>query len=203
MSPIIRLPQPENEPERCAVEIRKCLKQANASYRLAVICHSEALEHFRDCGAALLRAKKMFHHGSWKKWVAENFVGRSYESAVLYMRLAKGWKSKRLQRALHKDPLNVTLVQALELIRQPKLSPAQNENTTEDAKEEKPLTSKQKKIVAQKRNDVVKLFRHQLGLLDSEQIGALYDLFEHDIWPLVLDTLGKKQSKARSRRKAG
>ena len=54
-----------------------------------------AVEHAWHAGRALLAAKKLIPHGQWGHWLANNFEGRSHDTARIWMRLAANYESVR------------------------------------------------------------------------------------------------------------
>src|SRR5262249_38671702 len=50
----------------------------------------QCLEHAKNAGELLLRAKNTFVHGSWEKWLEDN-VEVSVRRAQSYMQIAKHW----------------------------------------------------------------------------------------------------------------
>lgn len=64
-----------NLPAEINTEHEACLASAN-----------DALDHAIACGELLIQAKEQCHHGSWQRWLADNFTG-SERTARLYVQL--------------------------------------------------------------------------------------------------------------------
>jgi len=74
-------------------------KRANHHYQKSVCAWRGALKHALKCGKALNKARYYnWKRGVWKKWLEDHFDA-SYETAKVYMRIAKKWEDPRLKEA--------------------------------------------------------------------------------------------------------
>jgi len=64
--------------------------EINAHHQAAEAALNRGLEEAHKCGELLLEAKAACQHGTWQKWLADNFRG-STRTAQVYMRLANHW----------------------------------------------------------------------------------------------------------------
>ena len=64
--------------------------QANLAHQACEAAVQSALHHARDCGTALLAAKKLAKHGHFEDWVSSN-CKFSVRMARTYMTLARNW----------------------------------------------------------------------------------------------------------------
>jgi ParB family chromosome partitioning protein len=73
---------------KAEASLAELARQINAHHEAGERCRREGPQHYRACGEALLKAKKLVGHGRWMKWLEKN-VRCSYRQAERYMRLAK------------------------------------------------------------------------------------------------------------------
>ncbi|MDC0934761.1 DUF3102 domain-containing protein [Pirellulales bacterium] len=70
------------------VSLEAVAQEINSEHEACCAAASQALDHAMRCGDLLLQAKGECSHGTWQKWLADNFKG-SKRTAQQYMRLAK------------------------------------------------------------------------------------------------------------------
>jgi protein gp37 len=75
---------------RPAEDLAELAHRINAAHEAGEGATRAGLAHFRDAGAALLRAKARCGHGRWLAWLQKN-VRFSYREASRYMRVARDW----------------------------------------------------------------------------------------------------------------
>lgn len=71
-------------------ELNKLAKTANREHKACVDSQRAVAEHARDCGLALLEAKRQLAHGEWSAWVSQNCTF-SQRNAQRYMLIASRW----------------------------------------------------------------------------------------------------------------
>lgn len=78
----------------------KLAKEANKYHHKAIKHWFGLAENARKSGEAINQARYygLWKRGTWKKWLEDNFDG-SYETAKVYMRIAKKWNDPRLIEA--------------------------------------------------------------------------------------------------------
>jgi hypothetical protein len=75
------------------------VEKANQLHRKAEAARRNSIRYAKEAGDNLLAAKEKLKHGEWKPWLKKHFEA-SYETAVLYMRLAKGCNWERIKEEL-------------------------------------------------------------------------------------------------------
>ena len=94
-------------PKEVQNKIEKLKRVANEKFHKAGALRKKSFICALHCGEALLEIKDLirraYGHGHWKDWVSDdkNFDG-SYETAVVYMRIAKNWGDPRIIKAREK-----------------------------------------------------------------------------------------------------
>ena len=90
--------------------------EINAHHRAAEAALNRGLEEAHKCGELLLEAKASCPHGTWQKWLADNFRG-STRSAQCYMRIANHWQEIEAKSA---DSALLSIDGAVKLLAAPK-----------------------------------------------------------------------------------
>lgn len=62
---------------------------ANREHAAALDAASSAVGHAIRAGVALNEAREQIRHGEWARWLAENCPAYPYQTAVIYMRVAR------------------------------------------------------------------------------------------------------------------
>lgn len=126
----------------------------------------EGIDYVRQCGELLIEAKTLRKFGTWKKWLRDNFDG-SYETAVVYMRIAREWDSVTIKEARAAGlPLD-SIKSVSEILRNKRLRP------------DKILTESQQKEFDQKREYLHAAIDEKLNKLDSTEFKILFNNFDH------------------------
>lgn len=95
-------------------ELKGLATEANHQHGLANEAFRSALKHARNAGVALRAAKEHCKHGEWKEWVAQHFQA-SYETAVIYMRIAREWDNR--VKNWWKENSNISIRDVTKLLR--------------------------------------------------------------------------------------
>ena len=90
--------------------------EINAHHQAAEAALNRGLEEAHKCGELLLEAKAACPHGTWQKWLADNFRG-STRSAQCYMRIANHWQEIEAKSA---DSALLSIDGAVKLLAAPK-----------------------------------------------------------------------------------
>lgn len=90
--------------------------EINAHHQAAEAALNRGLEEAHKCGELLLEAKAACPHGTWQKWLADNFRG-STRSAQCYMRIANHWQEIEAKNA---DSALLSIDGAVKLLAAPK-----------------------------------------------------------------------------------
>lgn len=77
-------------PSAWRADLTTLAAQINAEHEAAERAIGAALDHAREAGELLLKAKEHLAHGEWGAWLDVNFRG-SDRTARLYMRIARHW----------------------------------------------------------------------------------------------------------------
>ena len=72
-------------------EIPEDARYVLTEHRLAVGDAKASLEHSRNAGERLLKAKRKVPYGQWEQWVARNLKGVKLRTVQRYIRLAEQW----------------------------------------------------------------------------------------------------------------
>jgi len=75
---------------RSAADLRILAAEINSAHKAGEESTRRGLEHFREAGLRLLKAKDQVGHGKWLAWLKEN-VHFSAATAKRYMALARRW----------------------------------------------------------------------------------------------------------------
>lgn len=85
-------------------KLEKLAKRANTAHlQYKAYCKKAKTDAFNAiqaavrCGKALLEAKKQLRHGSFMKWIDNNFFDKSHRSANVYMQIAQEWDNSYIQ----------------------------------------------------------------------------------------------------------
>jgi len=167
-----------------------------------------AINYARLCGEALIRCKKLKQHGTWKNWVRDNFtrgqLGKSYETAVNYIKIAEEWDSDYIQDGLANGLIRLSQNSILQAIRRKKQQ--KKCHTEEDLAWMTEEDRKKFKIEIQFKNYLHKRVRqklvHKLQSLEFElskvccEIDGLWILYtdlegiiSYDIWDTFINKL--------------
>jgi hypothetical protein len=84
-----------------SLDLSELSNKANQYHEKVTRAWRGALSYARRCGKTLNKAKKVVGHGSWEKWLRDNFDA-SYETAVNYMRIARNLENPLLIEAREK-----------------------------------------------------------------------------------------------------
>lgn len=144
----------------------------------AVNASSNAIEYVVLCGQALVKAKELQKHGSWKKWLSNNFDA-SFETAVNYMRIATEWDSSYLRESIATGLVHLSQNSILQAIRQEK----QQSKTGKCIDYLTPEELAGKKRIEAWTFDLRKNVRHNFAL-------AIKDLTHEELWMLQTDLRG-------------
>src|SRR5262245_16037050 len=79
--------------KRLSTEANKQHELGSAKVKEGMQLIVEGLHCFKASGESLRKIKKRLGHGEWQPWLKKNFSG-SFESAQLYMRIAREWHSR-------------------------------------------------------------------------------------------------------------
>jgi hypothetical protein len=144
---------------------------ANKHYHEARRHWQGLAENARKCGQALIQARYfgLWKRGDWKKWLRDNFDG-SYETAKVYIRIAKKWDDPRLQEARRQGVTLDSISSILEV-----LSGKRRPDGSLDV-EPGGLDSLL--------SDIMKMFADAVGRLCKEELTALREAFD-EYWELL------------------
>jgi Protein of unknown function (DUF3102) len=82
-----------------ALSLPDLAAQANAEHAACLSAVSQAIEHARAAGEALIAAKTQCPHGEWGNWLSKN-LRASHRTAQTYMQVARRWPEiAKTQRA--------------------------------------------------------------------------------------------------------
>ncbi len=125
-------------------------KKANKHYALVGEHSNNALDAALQCGRALNNARSYdkWKVPKWKEWLERNFDG-SYETATIYMRIAKKWDDPELVEARKQGRLT-SIQKTMEIIRGKKKHDKKETKPTEYEKKCDQLRNKIRKLHAQK-----------------------------------------------------
>jgi hypothetical protein len=110
----------ENEIEQ---RLRELAELINAEHRAFAGTFRRALEQAIRAGELLARAKEHHPHGTWQRWLEENFEG-SVRTAQEYMRL---YRHRHQIRANARDAAHLSIGEALSALASPRGEPARIE----------------------------------------------------------------------------
>ena len=91
------------------------VEKADRLHRKAEAARKDMARYAKQAGDHLLAAKKKLKHGKWKPWIKKHFHA-SYETAVIYMRLAKDCNWERIERELDRNK-SLSLNEAVKAIK--------------------------------------------------------------------------------------
>ena len=182
-------------------KLQGVMEKANLHYRKAKRLLVRWLEHVRDCGEALLQAKRLFkkkRNNRWPEFVRRCFDGKSPETAQDYMIVARKWNHPNLVAARERGIEVISIRKFMEL-----LSPKPTEEPTsatdnepeeepEPKTEEKPHTRK----IEQIREDLASKVKQKINATDDREILILSYAFDDlGVWDMVFDKLKVKTRK--------
>ncbi|MGI6415342.1 MAG: DUF3102 domain-containing protein [Thermoguttaceae bacterium] len=102
--------------EKRQTELATLASEINAHHQAAEAALNRGLEEAHKCGELLLEAKAACPHGTWQKWLADNFRG-SMRTAQCYMRIANHWAEIEAKSA---DSALLSIDGAVKLLAAPK-----------------------------------------------------------------------------------
>lgn len=111
-------------------KFQKLVERANNYYSQSMVSYTNANEKWKQgledaakCGEALLEIKRNLSWGRFKIWANNKFIGRSYNTASDYMRVANAFikKDTRLEEAI-KSGKEINSINAVkEILRKPRI----------------------------------------------------------------------------------
>ncbi len=160
--------------------IPKLFDKANKHHQEACTAWRGALEHAQKSGEALVKARSYFPMRSrkWRKWVEDHFDA-SYETAKVYMRIARKWDDPRLVAA-RKSGINTNSI--VSVLRVLKYQQLKDEDTAKN------LSPKEAKA-SMARDDLRKDFAEKLRNLSLVELEILTEGFELYFWPRLYTQL--------------
>jgi hypothetical protein len=102
-----------------AKKLKTLAQQANIHHHQVNKAWLGALDHAYQSGSLLIQAKKILKHGQWANWLERHFEG-SYETAKVYIRIAKEWDNPRLVAARENEESLNSIKAVLKMLRNPK-----------------------------------------------------------------------------------
>jgi len=133
------------------------------------------LDHARQAGEALNKARYYCSHGTWQKWVSDNFDG-SYETVQVYRRIAKEWDDRRLIQARKSGMELDSIKKVLDVLKGSEPSKIPKYLLNEDG------TLNMKKAEEQElRKNILDLFAVSIKRLCKSELVVFEECFE-DIW---------------------
>jgi hypothetical protein len=174
--------------KKAGTELPKLAAQANTAYRKAEKCYGRMLDYARECGDALCEARKYFRIRSpkWKRWLKANFKG-SYDSAKVYMRIARKWPI--VQQAQAKGFTADSIATVLKLLRYQKLAEQQGKGEAVDLSVG---MTEQEMRESQWRQCIRRQFADEVKRLSTDELWNLMEGFEHYFWPKWYRVLRKE-----------
>ena len=143
-------------PAEIRSRIEELKKVANEKFHDAGAFRKQHFISALHCGEALLAIKVLVGHGKWKGWISDekNFDG-SYETAVVYMRIAKNWFDPRIVEA--RESMTIDSIKGFtDVLKGRPLNPP-------DAEEQQPIPD----VVYQRyRKYIIAEFTKQVNALD-------------------------------------
>jgi len=175
-------------------KLESIMEKANLYYFEANKTLGQWLEHVRDCGEALLQARRLFKKKrgyTWKKFVQNYFAGKSVETAQDYMIVAREWDNPNLVAAREQGIEVISIRKFMELLSskptEEQLSATGNEPEPET--EEKPHTRK----IEQIREDLASKVKQKINGTDDREILMLsYAVDDLGVWDMVFNKLKVK-----------
>ncbi len=172
-------------------ELKKLAKEANKHHQEVRGHLISALDHARQCGEFLIKAKKLVKHGQWQRWLRKNF-SFSYETAADYMRVARYWNDPRMLEA-RQEGYNFTSIEGVLGFLREKRTEEKTEGRDSRTNEPptKPLADKQKKAAIAGCN-LRDTFNHYLPSLTHDErlmFNEIFNPLETGWWEKVVDRL--------------
>lgn len=165
--------------------IPKLFDEANKHHKEACAAWRGALENARKSGEALVKARSYFPMRSrkWRKWVEDNFDGaKSYETAKVYMRIARKWDDPRLVAARESGMKINSIVSVLRVLKYQRLK---DEDTAKNLSPKEAIAS-----MADAGRDILrKDFAEKLRNLSLVELEILTEGFELYFWPRLYTKL--------------
>lgn len=146
-----------------AGEVKRLWDRAEKNIKVASSAGKAAVQDAIAIGEKLIEAKELIGHGRWLRWFNHNFRGRSYETGMRYIRLAKLSRVTDLNKA---EGLRTAYI-ALGILEKPQVSVNKEAGTITITlplalgmlKPMHRLTDNVPKLLALPRSDQVKLRR--------------------------------------------
>jgi len=152
-------------------------QKINQLHRKIKLRQWSMLKYAYQCGRLLNEAKTISgKHGTWKKWIHDNFDGR-YETSVVYRRVAKEWNSEAAKEARKKGKHFNSIKHFLDFVKDMRINP-----------KKKILTEKQQKEIDYKRDMIRDMVLEKTNELDDFEFKILFKHFEH-FWSKLDDEL--------------
>lgn len=159
------------------LRLKELPQQINQLHRQIKHKGRQMLKYARDCGRLLTEARAINgKHGTWKKWIYDNFDD-SYETSAVYRRVAKEWDSKAAKEARKKGVHFNSIKHFLEFVKDRCINP-----------EKKILTEKQQKEIDYRRDMIRDMVLEKTNELDDYEFKILFKDFEH-FWSKLDDEL--------------
>lgn len=195
----------KKKPEKSKKQkIRELKKKINEAYSKAGSHRKKYLAYALHCGEGLLEIKSMVEYGEWQDWVEANFDG-SYETAVVYMGIAKHWSDPRIYAMRGKDTSPDTIKGFYDALR--------GKSLPEDVEHKKKPPEKNPqniKLREQYRKYIMQRFRAEVKDLDTFQkaaglyrlieLGDNFDYFWNNLYTELKKVAATEQSKSAKKR---
>ena len=150
--------------------------KANQIHRQIQRHERDMLKLARQCGRILLEIKAIKKHGTWKKWIHDNFIA-SYDTARDYMRVAREWNSEPAKEARRKGVHFDSIKSFLDFVKDRRIHP-----------EKKVLTPKQQKEYDYRREAIREMIAERIKDLDDFEFKIFFKNFDH-FWSKLDDEL--------------
>jgi hypothetical protein len=159
-------------------KLKSVMEEANLHYRKAKKSFVRWLEHVRDCGEALLQAKRLFKkkrgfHHTWRAFVQRHFDGKSLETAQDYMIVAREWNNPNLVAA-REHGIEINSIRKFMKLLSPKLTEEPTSVTDNEPEDDDDVTITNEEIIKKVRKELLDLYTDLINDLDDREILLLY-----------------------------
>jgi hypothetical protein len=141
------------------------------------------LQHAREAGEALNKARRYCSYGTWQKWLQDNFNG-SYETAQAYRKIASKWNDPHIKHARRRGVRIDSIKSFLDVLK----------GVPQERKIPKRLLNKDGTLSLKKakeeeiRKNVREMFAGALRNLDQSEVDVFWECF-HEIWEKFYETI--------------
>lgn len=183
------------DPKEAKSELEKLAKEAQEHHKQVRLHLINALDHARQCGEILIRAKELVKHGQWKRWLNRNFPA-SYETAADYMIVARYWNADCLVEARQEGYIFTSIKSVLDFVREKRAEewPKNKKKDRYVIPEEpptRPLTKRQKKAAIARCN-LQRTFEYHLKSLTIDEVlmfERIFNLGCTEWWDALVEKL--------------